>query len=156
VIQAALLYADPGGQVSEGSEYDNNRATELLRHRGWIDFEDFPARNEDGSNEGDFDEVGWNVEIAFRAMSSLADARQAMLLMISRVADFEDFDCSNFRLVALYLLIGAQPSSARFARIKYRYRHTDYPSGGEQAVLQFRTSDNKEIELSCSTDFQIL
>lgn len=84
VIQAAFLrYADPGGQVSEGSEYDNlNAKAGGLTLTIFLQVINMMVMSIDATPlimaaYG----VGWSVEIAFREISSLSDARRAIHLM---------------------------------------------------------------------------
>jgi hypothetical protein len=144
-------------EEDEVDNYGRRRAINLLLQNGRISTTDFSADDSDDEQDPDELEFGWWVEMDFRTVPSPSEARQDIHRLVQRVNnnqlmvspddDDEDLDCSIVRLVALYLLIGAQPSSIRYARIKYECWNDDNPYGNEEAVVQFKTSDDQDIEL---------
>jgi hypothetical protein len=155
LIETALTHCDPGGQVSleEHAEYDENQARFLLRTRGMVDVNDFLGDEE--QEDGFSNEVGWNVKITFRAMTlsqAAGHIAKAMKILNQEVEQVE-----RLRHSALCLLRKADPSSIKYARETWDYRHTDYPSGGSKSSVMFKIPDhdNTPVEFQLSTFYEV-
>jgi hypothetical protein len=162
LIETALTRCDPGGQVSleDEAEYDEEQARFLLRTRGMVDVDDFLV---DGG--GSSVEVGWNVNITFRAIT-LSQAAGHIAKAMKRLNGTDDRDkeerqveqVERLRHCALCLLRKADPSSIKYARETWAYRHTDYPSGGSNSSVMFKIPDhdNTPVEFHLSTFFEVV
>lgn len=167
LIAKALTWADPGGQVSLGADYDEERAERLIRLRGWVSvgaFLDDSSENDDDSRDSDddpgVDEIGWTVQ--FKHWLSVRNRSKAWDIA-AEAWDIDDYeaDCTNdvsaatrLRETLLILLRKAQPSSFRLSYAECSYEHTDYPAGGKHSALMFRSSDNRQVELIVEYDWE--
>jgi hypothetical protein len=155
LIETAITHCNPGGQVNleDETEYDEEQARFLLQTREWVDVNDFLV---DG---GYSDEVGWNVQVTFRAIS-LSQAAGDISKTMKRLNGTEDWDeeerqeeeVERLRHCALCLLRKADPSSIQSASVTREYRHPDYGLGGSISSVMFN-HDNTPVELHFSTDF---
>jgi hypothetical protein len=168
LIEDALSYADPGGQVSLDADYNEDRARQPDSYfgveRGWVDVEDFLDLGEDNDSDeddngrGDMDEVGWGVRIVFGRVFPPKEVWRAVNSMLSEFKENTDgqADVSVLQQSVFSLLLRACRSSITLASLSYEYRHTDYPSGGKRCTLMFLTSDNQRVELVGSSTFEVL
>jgi hypothetical protein len=166
LINKALGFCDPGGQVSEDSDYDGNRARRLLEVTGWVDVEDFYeerdhdyVRLRNMRNSEGMGEVGWNVEIHYkRHIKRLVTAKQKVDDILGVEYDLGGLDAKTLSLrhgVMCLLWSAVQPQSLQYTDVKHTYRHTDYPSGGCETFLFFHTLDDQMIELKGSSFFAV-
>ena len=184
LIDEALTYCDPGDPELEGTDYDDDRARRLLEVTGWVGVDDFDEKmqeeewkrlNRMRNSEGD-SPVGWNVQIHYKSyIKRLVTAKK----MVEKILGMESYETAvrvdgDYQYVIRYdlqfvdakilslrhgvmclLWSAAQPQSLRYTDMEHKYRHTDYPSGGCEAFLIFRTVDNQMIELNGSYRFDV-
>ena len=171
LIEKALEYCDPGGQVSleDIAQYEEDTARFLLSTRGRVDVEDFI--DHDGDDDDYYaGEVGWNVGIKHGRLSLamatkfIGTAMNRLDGSVKELGDERDQhvepvgEVERLRHFTLCLLRKANPSSVHFSSLKADYRHTDYPSGSTDWVVMFILPDhnNTEIEYHFSSSFQRL
>lgn len=138
LVQKALQYADP----SLDADYDERRAEQLLRERGWVDVTDFLGDDSEEEEEEHYysDEVGWRVTAHFE--------RDFNVKRAFRLIDSQGGTTLLRQCLFSLLVTNIRSSSIRYASMSYQYRHTDYPNThGKSFALMFQTSDNQQVEL---------
>ena len=154
LLNEALGYCDPGGQVSweDEADYDQDRARELLVRTGWVDVDDFIeeyasedyGRMENRRNSGGHNEIGWNVDFRYKMpVKPLVDAKKVVDIMLGTQSgsDGASDEVLNIRNVLHCILFAnADRDTMKLTRMKYKYRHTAFPV---QVVVTKCTSNLK-------------
>lgn len=140
----------------EDNDHLRPLARSLLQRNGRVGSFDFLGEYVEGQDYSF--QADWEVSIKhiiFENANKWLDNRHFVINDISkwlREEEGEDLFTSGKALLvwhsALALIHAADPSSFRFARLKYDNRHDEYPSGGADWYLMFRTRDNKRVEFS--------